>query len=241
MVKNLRVLLWLKSNDYPPVISVRISFANVMITPPARVIRAIYRQPLEQQVQWASEALIVFTNLGTVEHLHNHGKVLLFCGRFMIQIKHQGLQQCSFRLFPERIDVASRLWRCVADQVSHQFENILIITDVAKRVVTERLFHIDQVKHLDLVAPGFQKVACIAEQLAFRISNQERAIALHDIGLCIKSRLAGTGSTDDQDIEVAPVFSAVESHLEIFGQQEIVFFARIPITAAEFVNITSTC
>ena len=59
-------------------------------------------------------------------------------------------------------------------------------------IVSVAFLHIDQIQNLDVISFLLQKISGITQNLTFRIQHHITAVALHDIGLAIESRLTGT-------------------------------------------------
>ena len=55
-------------------------------------------QSLKKDVQRGLVAVIVLMDLGSGDHLHDHGKVLFFGRSLVQQVQHEGLEQGCFGL-----------------------------------------------------------------------------------------------------------------------------------------------
>ena len=60
-------------------------------------------QALEQDVQRGLVVVVILVDFCGGNHLHNHREVLFFRWSFVQQVQHEGLEQRSFGLFPERV------------------------------------------------------------------------------------------------------------------------------------------
>lgn len=85
---------------------------------------------------------------------------------------------------------------------------------------------VDGVENGNAVFCPLQKLSHLANQTAFRVSNDIRAVKLHDIGFTKKSCFAAARAADDKNIlvsRVLRVFGAVGHHQPFrLRQQHIV-------------------
>ena len=85
------------------------------------------------------------------------------------------------RLIPERV-LRLTAFRCgILKQVRHKALNIIIIPQIDKRIVTVAFLHIDEIDHLNFIALGFQKIACIAQEFALWVKTNKAGIRIHHI------------------------------------------------------------
>ena len=61
-------------------------------------------------------------------------------------------------------------------------------------------FGIDQIQNLNDIALFLQQMAGVSQQFSLGVQDHKGGVGLHDIGLCVKAGLTGTGTTADQDI-----------------------------------------
>ena len=83
-----------------------------------------------------------------------------------MEIENQRQQKHLRRLIPERV-LRLTAFRCgILKQVRHKALNVIIIPQIDKRIVTVAFLHIDEINHLNFIALGFQKIACIPQKFA---------------------------------------------------------------------------
>ena len=61
-------------------------------------------------------------------------------------------------------------------------------------------FGIDQIQNLNDIPLFLQKMAGVPQKLSLGVQDHKGGVGLHDIGLCVKAGLAGTGTAANQDI-----------------------------------------
>ena len=108
-------------------------------------------QRLEQQIQRALVLVVLLHHPRTLQHEHQHFKILLLFGRFAEQVQHQRGIQCDLRLLPKRVIGCALGRRGVFHQVVHQLQHIRLVPNISERIITVRLVRVDQVKYLDVV------------------------------------------------------------------------------------------
>ena len=101
--------------------------------------------------------IVILSGPAVFDNVNEHFKVLLLRGRFMDQVQDESCIQCDFRTLPKRIVLLCALWCSILDKVIHQLHHILIILDVGKGIEAVRAGWLDQVKHLDNIAPFEQQ------------------------------------------------------------------------------------
>lgn len=81
------------------------------------VFRASHFQPLKELIQRGAEALVILPYLTGLQHLHDHGEVLLFRRGLIVEIEHQRHEQHHGRLIPEGVGGFAVLGGGVSEQV----------------------------------------------------------------------------------------------------------------------------
>ena len=101
----------------------------------------------------------------------------------------------------------------------------------SRTVIVHTLGKVDGVENGDSVFCPLQKLSHLANQAAFRVSNDIRAVKLHDIRLAEKPCLSAARAADNKNILIScvlRVFGAVGHHQPFRGgQQHIVVKDRI--------------
>ena len=147
----------------------------------------------------------------------------------MDQVQNESCIQCDFRTLPKRIVLLCALWCSILDKVIHQLHHILIILDVGKGIEAVRAGWLDQVKHLDSIAPFEQQRRYGPERFPLGVSHKKATICLHQIWLNKKPRLACAGAADDDLQQIAPVHFPVQAHADILCQDGVVVRVFVPV------------
>ena len=92
---------------------------------------------------------------------------------------------------------------------------------IHKRVVTERCGRVYEVKNDNLIPFLLQQIASLTQNFSLGICNYHRAGTFQYIRHAVGSGLACAGAADDEDIGVVLVFVAVDSNVEMLGQQQV--------------------
>ena len=92
-----------------------------------------------------------------------------------------------------------------SDQGVHQLQNVLLAADVGQRVIPHGFFEIYQIQAFNAVSLAVQQGPYLVQDGPFGIGNHIGRMALEQVGLDEKPRLAATGTADDQDIFVPGV------------------------------------
>jgi hypothetical protein len=71
-----------------------------------------------------------------------------------VKVTNKSFQE-HCRLIPERVLRLTALWRRVLKEVCRESLNIIIALQIDKGIVAMALFHVDQVKNLDVVTVLF--------------------------------------------------------------------------------------
>ena len=91
------------------------------------------------------------------------------------------------------------------------------------------LFHINEVKNLNVVSVLFQEVPGVPEQFSLRVKHYEARICVHDVRLGEKSRLTGTGTTAYQYIQVSSVLSTIKPDSDILRENLVLCLILVGI------------
>ena len=108
--------------------------------------------------------------------------------------------------------------RRVLKQVGCEALNVVVALQINKGVVAVALFHIDEVKNVNVVSVLFQEVTGVPEQFSLRVQHYEARICVHDVWFGEESRLTGTGTTTYQYIKVSSVLSTIETDCDILRE-----------------------
>ena len=79
----------------------------------------------------------------------------------------------------------------------------------------------NQIQDFDLIALLLQDIAGSTQYLTLGVQNNEAAVRVQHIGNDIETGLAGTGTADHEDIEIAPMSPAPEADPHILRQDLI--------------------
>ena len=135
----------------------------------------------------------------------------------MEQVQHQCLKQCGLALLPEGIGGLGTFGCGVLYQIGNKTEYVFIIVDILEGIVTKRCVGIDEVKDTHLISLFLQQTACLSEQLGFRVGNDHRTAALHDVRQGKASGFSCTGTTHHKDVQTSAVLVGVQADAEVLG------------------------
>ena len=91
------------------------------------------------------------------------------------------------------------------------------------------LFHRDKVKNSDLISFFLKKLSRIPQDFAFRVKDYKRGIALHKVGLTVKSCFTCTRTTTYQCIQISSVLFRIQSDTDILCHQLIIGIRRLSV------------
>lgn len=126
-------------------------------------------ETLKQFIENGSVFLIFFFYFGGVYHFHDHREVLFLRRRFVHKVEDKGFKQRRFCTFPERVVALRTFGRGIADEVADQAQNVLIIAQIHKGIVAVTPRCVDKVKHTDVIALLFKKIARVAQDFPFGV------------------------------------------------------------------------
>lgn len=171
------------------------------VLPQRDALRIFIFHRLKQQVQRRDILVIVLLHFGIFQHTHHHGKILLILRGLLVQHEDNGLEQGCLRLGPKRVGLMTALGRGCLDQRIHQLQCVFFIPQVAKGVITVRLFQIHKIQHPDVIAPFFQVSTCVGQNFHFRVRDHIIGIGLQDVGLDIAAGFGRAAAANDQHIQ----------------------------------------
>ena len=91
------------------------------------------------------------------------------------------------------------------------------------------LFHRDKVKNSDLISFFLKKFSRIPQDFAFRVKDYKRGIALHKVGLTVKSCFTCTGTAAYQCIQISSVLFRIQSDTDILRHQLVIGIRRLSV------------
>ena len=147
----------LETTEYGDVLDKRGMVGEIFINGIARL------ESLKQDIKGGSIILVIFLNLTGANHLHDHGEVLLFGRRFIMQIEHESQQQHGCSLIPEGVLALRALWRCVLEKVGNESLNIIVVTQIYEGVIAVALGHVNEIHNADVITFFLQQVARITQ------------------------------------------------------------------------------
>ena len=121
------------------------------------------------------------------------------------------------------------LGRGSLDQVVHQLQRVLLISEIAEGVVSIGLIEIDQIQHPNFIAFAFEVAAGGKENFRFRVSNDIIGVGLQNVGEHIAAGLGGTAAADDQHVETAPMLAAVQSQADVPGENLALLLGELAV------------
>ena len=78
--------------------------------------------------------------------------------------------------------------------------------------------HVDEIQYLDLITLFFEQIATIPKHFRLRVQYHIAAGGIHEIDFGKESGFTGTAAAAAEDVQIAPVFSSVQSHGYMPGQ-----------------------
>ena len=195
----------------------------------------------EQFIQNAFISFIFFPNLGSIDHLHYHRKVLFLGWSFKDEIQNQCLKKCSFCPFPKWIITRCALWRCISHKIGNELQHILFITKIGKGVISMATIGIDKVKHSDFISFLFQKIACVSQDFALGVKHYKRGVGLHNVRFGIEACFTCTRAADNHDVQIAPMLFSVKTYPCVLCQKNIIRPILIRIFSGENGRCTPFC
>ena len=193
------------------------------------VVGGTHFQPVKQLVQGGLVGIIVLPYLPGAEHFHDHGEILLIFRRFVPQVKYQRHEEHTGRRIPERIVGLAPFRGGGFEQVRHHLLHIVVGFQIGKGIVAVAFLHVQKVHHLDLIAHPFQQAAAVTQQLALAVQNKEGRIALADVHFGIEAAFSRPAASHHQGVEVAAVFSAIQPHADVLGENAVFDRVLVPV------------
>ena len=138
--------------------------------PHREVVGLVLFQLLERDIHRIFKGFIVLADFHGVDQLDERGKVLLFLGRFIMDVADQGTVQKRLCLHPE-IVAGFAVSLGIADQGVDQFQNILFRVDVGEGVIVHTLGKVDGIEYLDAVIVPLQQPAALDHDAALRVGD----------------------------------------------------------------------
>ena len=92
---------------------------------------------------------------------------------------------------------------------------------IHKRVVTERGGRVYEVEYDNLIPFSLQQIPGLTQNFRLRVSDYHRAGTFQHIRYTVGACLACAGAADNQDVGVVLMFVAVDSNVEMLGQQQV--------------------
>lgn len=191
------------------------------------VVRGTHFQPVKQLVQGGLVGVIVLPHLAGTEHFHDHGEIFLILRRFVPQVKHQRHEEHTGRRIPEGVVRLAPFRGGGFEQVRHHLLHIVVGFQIGKGIVAVAFLHVQKIHHLDLITHPFQQAAAVAQQLALTVQNKKGRIALADVHFGIEAAFSRSAASHHQGVEVAAVFSAIQPHADMLGENAV--FEQVPV------------
>ena len=123
-------------------------------------------------------------------------------------------------------------------QIGNKTEYVFIIVDILAGIVTKRCVGIDEVKDTHLISLFLQQTACLSEQLGFRVGNDHRTAALHDVRQGKASGFSCTGASHHEDVETSAVLVGVQADAEVLRQQDVLGVRLLAVFLTDLPGIT---
>ena len=121
------------------------------------------------------------------------------------------------------------LGRGSLDQVIHQLQRVLLISEIAEGVVAVGLAEIDQIQHPNFIAFAFEVAAGGKENFRFRVSNDIVGVGLQNVWEHIAPGFCCAAAADNQHVETAPMLAAVQSQADVAGENLALFLSELAV------------
>ena len=173
------------------------------VLPHRKVLRVLRLQILEEQIHRVFEVLILLFGLRGVDQLQQGAEVHFVLGRLIPEIADERLVVELLRLHPEILSSLFPFSLGISDDGIHQLQNILLGSDVGKRIVVHGFPEIDGVEHLDGVAAPLQHPSALHQDRPLGVGDTVACVHLHQVRLHEKPGLARAGPADHQHVLVS--------------------------------------
>ena len=211
--------------------------AIVLIQPISNVPRLSHLQSLKDNIQWGLKRVVSLSHFPCADQLQHHLKALLIFRRFIVQKKHERLEERTRHLVPVGFLRVASLRRGAVKQDRDQLLNVCVVSDIAKRVVAVAALHTDKIQNPDLIAFFLQQIPCCADQLSFRVEHHEAGICVHQIGNDDVAGLARAAAADHRHVQIVLVLPAVQPDGDILRQDHVFGWDSICIVLVELDRI----
>ena len=179
------------------------------------MLRLAFLQSVKQKIHGIFIILVVLAGVAGIYHVKQRDEVLFFLRRFIVDISDQRRVIKALRFHPKIFGALCALALGIDNDGINQFQNVFLRAQIRKRVIVHTLGKVDGVENGDAVFCPLQKLSYLANQAAFWVSNDIRAVKLHDIRLAEKPCLSAARAADDKNILISRVlwvFGAVGHH-----------------------------
>jgi hypothetical protein len=120
-----------------------------VILPNSDVIRLLFLQCLEKQIQRRLIIVVILFCSAVLDHSEHHFQSLFVRRGLMEKIQHKGRVEGNFGFLPKGI-VLTGILRCgILNKVADEPEHVGVLADIAKGIVAVAVARLDEVKHLD--------------------------------------------------------------------------------------------
>ena len=120
------------------------------------MFRVTFPESVKHQIHSVLKSLIFLPYFGGIEHFQQCGHVLFFLWGLVEDVRDERLIVKGFRFRPEIVSAFGVLAFRVFHNAIDEFENVVFIPDIAKRIVFHRLPEVDGIEDLDFISSLFQ-------------------------------------------------------------------------------------
>ena len=135
----------------------------------SNAFRVAHLESLEQNIQRRFEVFVFFSDFGSRQHFHDHGKVLLVLRCFMDEVQNESLQQSRFGLSPEWVCALGAGRSGTLYEGLNQPQHVLVISHIGQRIIAERCVRAEQVEHPHLISSCNEGISGFAQDLGLWI------------------------------------------------------------------------
>ena len=126
---------------------------------------------------------------------------------------------------------------CVADKVPNELEYIGVAANIPKWVIAVGKLRVYKVKDADHIPLAHEQWYGTSGQFTFGIGADVRGICQIDIGLNDISCFSAAAAADDDLQQIPLVPAAVQAHLDMLSQNDIVLWVLISVFAVELPGV----
>lgn len=155
---------------------------------------------VEEQVERASERLVVVPRLREPEQRQHPGDRPVPLGAVVHEVRHERRVEQLLRCLPERVVGAGLGVGGVEHEAVGEPDDVRLAPEVRDRVVAVAAGGVDGVEDADLVAAVLEQPPHVHRDRPLRVGDEVGRVHLHEVGLDEAAGLARPRAPDDEDV-----------------------------------------